>query len=299
MTIGSVAQTQSRSGRCRHEQRHPQRHSRRPSRRGQHHLHQQLHGHHRQRRHPQLERHRLHRPGRRDRHGRQHLERGHLRRRHQRRWRVLHRHLGQLRSSPAPAPARGSPPTQTLNVMNSTGTIMVNMVDNGIVNVDAATSASELPNYSTSVVFTIGSGGQLDTAGSAGVDYLRGVRQDHQQRHHDHRLGHSDPVLAGRRRHEQRHHQRQLRRPSRPRQHHLHQQLHGHHRQQRHRQLERPTSSTGAAETGAARRHPSGATFDDDTSAGGGSFTATSVNFDLTGTGTSPGIAAGSDAGTS
>src|SRR5208283_3596385 len=46
------------------------------------------------------------------------------------------------------------------------------------------------------------------------------------------------------------------------------------------------------AETGAAVNISSGATFDDDTSAGGGSFTATSVNFDLTGTGTSPGIAA-------
>ena len=80
-------------------------------------------------------------------------------------------HLGQLR----PDRHRHQPgiaADRTLNVVNSTGTIMVNMVDNGIVNVDAAASAAELPNNSTGITFTVDSGGQLNTLGSAGVDYL-------------------------------------------------------------------------------------------------------------------------------
>ena len=61
---------------------------------------------------------------------------------------------------------------QTLDIVNSTGTVAVSMSDNGIVELDSATSTVQLPNYSTSVTFTIDSGGQLDTSGGAGVNYL-------------------------------------------------------------------------------------------------------------------------------
>ena len=162
---------------------------------------------------------------------------------------------------------------------------------NGALDVDSTTSAAELANYNTSTALTIDSGGQLNTSGSAGTDYLgeygtivnngtmtigsvsqtqfwSGVAVTNNGTIN---VSSGDLLDAD--------------------------------------STTFTNSSTGTignsgtvnldtdfidrgAETGTALDISSGATFDDDTSAGGGSFTATSVNFTLTGTGTSPGIAA-------